>query len=258
MKLYLRLVFVFSLLSPMANAQLASGDIAPDFTLFDLDGNSHHLYGYLTQGKTVYLEFYACHCPGCWAYHNTGTLDSLYTAYGPGGTDQIMVLMLEHDLNTTMDHFLGNHWYTQGNWLEGNPVPIIDVADADRGVFTDYGIVSYPRVLKICSDKTVEWVYTWMTPSQLYQEADECPGPLAIETVSPLAEMIVTIVNQQLVITNASNDLSVSMMNSMGQEVQIESIEGTDNYTISELETGLYFVRVSNDTETVVKKIQVQ
>ena len=258
MRLYLKLFFVVSFLSPVAHGQLGNGDIAPDFTITDLDGNSHHLYSYLTQGKSVYLEFFACHCPSCWAYHNTGTLDSLYNAYGPDGTDQIMVLMLEHDLNSTMDHFIGNHWNTQGNWIAGTSVPILDVVGADRIVFNDYSMNFYPRVLKICSDKTVEWVSTSMSVSELYQKVDDCPGPLEIDEVSALSEVTVCIEDQQLVIANVPNQVEVFMMNSMGQQVSIELIEGTDNYAISNLESGLYFVNVSNETESIIKKIHVQ
>ena len=36
-----------------AAAQLPSGGLAPDFTVTDINGNSHHLYQYLNQGYTV-------------------------------------------------------------------------------------------------------------------------------------------------------------------------------------------------------------
>lgn len=258
MRTYLKVFLVSLLFTSSAQAQLNNGDTAPNFTLTDLDGNSHHLYGYLDQGMAVYVKFFACHCPSCWAYHNTGTLEDLYTTYGPDGTDQIMVLMLEHDLNTTMDHFQGNHWYTQGDWITGNSIPIIDVADADRQVFVDYDINFYPKVIKICPDKTVEWVHTSLTTNDLYQKADDCPGELAIEEVSVLSDVNVLIDNGQLIVLNTPDQLDVSMVNMMGQKVQLSKIDGQNSYSISELEAGLYFVQIAVNDETVIKKIQIQ
>jgi len=43
-----------------AQAQLASGSTAPNFTLTDIDGNTHQLYDYLDQGKAVLLDFFCC------------------------------------------------------------------------------------------------------------------------------------------------------------------------------------------------------
>ncbi|MCB0810867.1 MAG: hypothetical protein KDB96_16435, partial [Flavobacteriales bacterium] len=51
-----------------ASAQIPDGSMAPDFTLTDYYGTTHHLYSYLNAGKTVYLEIFAVHCPTCWAY----------------------------------------------------------------------------------------------------------------------------------------------------------------------------------------------
>jgi len=40
-----------------AIAQLTDGTIAPDFTLTDYCGNTHHLYSYLDSGKKPLLRF---------------------------------------------------------------------------------------------------------------------------------------------------------------------------------------------------------
>lgn len=48
LSLLIGIVFTFS-----ANAQLPSGSLAPDFTVTDINANSHHLYDYLNQGYTV-------------------------------------------------------------------------------------------------------------------------------------------------------------------------------------------------------------
>src|SRR6185312_9517066 len=77
-------------------AQLAVGSIFPDYTLTDINGNSHHLYADLDAGKTVYIDISATWCPPCWAFHQGGTLDSLWAQHGPAGQPGV-------DANTTND-----------------------------------------------------------------------------------------------------------------------------------------------------------
>lgn len=137
-----------------SNGQIPDGSIAPDFTLTDINGNTHHLYDYLAQGKVVVLDFSATWCSPCWSYHNSGALENLYNQYGPNGTDQFMVFFIEADLSTNMDDLLGNTGSSQGNWIDGTPYPIIDLQSG--AVSNAYQIGYYPTIFTICpSDYTV-------------------------------------------------------------------------------------------------------
>ena len=104
----------------------------------------------------------------------------MYNTYGPTGTDEIMVLALEHDQWNTLDEFMGigDPWVTAGDWITGTPFPLFNVEDPDRGVFTDYNIASYPWVFKICSDKKVEIVSTSLTEAQTMRLVDRVLRPL--------------------------------------------------------------------------------
>ena len=110
--------------------------------------------------KVVFLKFFACHCPGCWAYQNSGKLEYLTNSYVSTGTDQVVVLMLEHDEYNDENEFFGNSPNTQGYWVTANPIPKIDVEGGDRSVFTDYNMTFYPMIVKIYPDKTTELIYT--------------------------------------------------------------------------------------------------
>ena len=110
------------LLRPPVHAQLPSGSVAPNFKSTDLKGNEWELYELLRQNKIVVLEAMATWCPPCWNYHNSGALQSLYTRYGPEGTDKLRVLLVEGDKETTTDCLLGLPGCdkgTLGNYTDG-------------------------------------------------------------------------------------------------------------------------------------------
>ena len=80
---------------PNVFAQLEVGDIAPDWTFDDLDGNEYNLYSMLDEGKTVIIDASATWCYPCWQYHTSGELESVYEELGPEGTDEIRIFLID-------------------------------------------------------------------------------------------------------------------------------------------------------------------
>ena len=134
-----------------ANAQLELEGPAPDFTVTDIDGNVHHLQDYLDDEKIVVLDFFATWCSPCWGKHADHILSNLYKAYGPEGSDEIVVLAVECDTDTDMNDLKGLTDMTQGDWIKGTPYPITN----DPTPRYQYGISAYPSWRKVCPDRSL-------------------------------------------------------------------------------------------------------
>jgi len=134
-------------------AQLSVGSIAPNFTLTDINGNTHTLYDYLDQGKTVVLDFSTTWCDFCWTYHENHVLEDFYSSYGPNGTDEVMVFFIEGDINTTSEDLHGTGPNTLGDWVTGVEHPILDITELS--IISDYKIPGWPIIYEICPDRFI-------------------------------------------------------------------------------------------------------
>lgn len=254
-KLFLSQFLLFSQFC--LNAQIPNGSVAPDFTLTDYDGNEHRLYDYLNSGKTVILEVFAAHCPVCWSYHQTHKLKDLYTNYGPSGTDEIMVLALEHDQWNNHNAFIGigDPWVTQGNWLEGTPYPIFNVEDPDRGVFEDYNINGYPKVFKICPDKLTEIISTSLSVEQIYAKVQQCGSVLGLSTNQEILDFNFNSLTNTISIKNYSKDWTLQIFNLSGRLEQENKVSNSDFVLVRSMPAGVYIFKISTDSDVIYKKI---
>ncbi len=147
-----RLLFILSLWATcwtVGKAQLPAGSIAPDFTITDINGQTHNLYNLLNQGKTVYLDFFASWCGICWNYHNGPALKTIWQNYGPSGTNEAYVIAIEGDPGTNLNCIYGPtgcNGSTPGNWTTGITYPIAN----DASVRTLFAVQYFPTIYMIC------------------------------------------------------------------------------------------------------------
>ena len=161
-----------------AQAQLAPGSIAPDFTVSAYqtwlstagmnNNGTYNLYDYLDAGYTVILDVSATWCGPCWNYHLTGALEDAYAAHGPAGapgvsantTDDLMVICIEGD-GATADATMLDGSGTIGNWINPNnggqiQFPMANPASASANTINnDFNIGYFPTIYKICPNRVL-------------------------------------------------------------------------------------------------------
>lgn len=151
------LLFVCTLFITSVKAQLPDGSIAPNFTITDLNGNSHTLYDILDSGYTVVMDLNATWCGPCWSYHQAGHLETLWEEHGPAGwpgvsantTDDVFVFMIESASNTNLADLQGTGSNTYGDWITGTNFPISE----NVNVAQDYDLTYYPTVFTVCPNR---------------------------------------------------------------------------------------------------------
>ena len=71
------LLIIACFISSFTLAQLPANSLGADFTITDIEGETHNLYDILDEGKTVILDLFATWCGPCWNFADTGVLEDL-------------------------------------------------------------------------------------------------------------------------------------------------------------------------------------
>lgn len=147
------LTLVILCFATMGFAQLPNGSVAPDFTVTDIAGEEHNLYSYLDSGYAVIIDFSATWCGPCWNYHTSGVFEEIYEAHGPEGSNEVRILFIESDDNTTDEDLHGTGTNTWGDWTAGVDYPI---ADNGGNIFDLYECAYYPTIFTVCPNRLIQ------------------------------------------------------------------------------------------------------
>ena len=140
-----------------ATAQLEDFTNAPNIQATTLTGDQYDLYAQLDSGYTVIIDVMATWCPPCWSWHEAGYFEEVYEQYGPSGTDDLRMIMVEADSRTAEDLLRmavdgGSAATTSlGDWTAGVTYPIMN---ADQ-VASDYDIAYYPTIYAVTPNRMV-------------------------------------------------------------------------------------------------------
>lgn len=119
-----------------------AGSIVPDFTVTDLDGQTHSLYNYTTQGKYVVVDFFAYWCGVCAA--NAPIVDDFYRTYGCNAGDVVVIGVELEGTNDQVHAFESN---------AGLPTSSFPVASGTTGggstVHSAWGVSAFPTIVAV-------------------------------------------------------------------------------------------------------------
>jgi hypothetical protein len=224
-------VFLLCQFNFEAHAQLPPGSTAPDWTLTDINGNSHNLYSMLNAGKYVYIEVSATWCGPCWNFHNTGVMESIYNDYGPNGTDEARVFFIEGDLGTSLNCLFGNCSNTIGNWVAGTSFPFINLTNNNGPGFTsDYQINYFPTIYVVCPDKRIyETGQADLSTMESYMQSCD----MSEESVETTEEVCFNDGNGSIDMTVQGGVLPIEYNWSNGQNTEDLSGITAGNYTLT-------------------------
>ena len=165
------LFFAAIALAAVSYAQLPDGSIVPDFTVYEINKTNGNmitnqpinLYNLLNDGKTVFIDVSATWCGPCWSFHQTHTLDGIWTNYGPNSSNyDSYVIWMEGSqgnyasLSGTGTDAGGSS--SQGNWLNGVEYPIVPLNMSPNSsnlysVLNGLGVAYFPTIYMVCPNR---------------------------------------------------------------------------------------------------------
>ena len=207
-KLIISLFFAFALITSQAQVSV---DIAPDFSVKDLESNKHNLYEYLDAGKFVVIDFFTTGCQSCQIF--APILSSSYEYFGCNFGNVIYL-----GINYGAD----NAAVAEFEQLWGVLFPSVSgLNGGGNAVVNAFGVYSYPTIILIAPDRTIVNKQMWSAAISLEDLLDEVNNAILSAGGTPLLCTVDTeqIPSSQKQLLSASHSSSGEVMITCHQEV---------------------------------------
>jgi len=223
------------------------GEIMPDFTGTDLDGNQINLYEVLDNGQYVLINFFLTG-----DQYSQDIMQDMVDAYRLYGCNEHDVFFMEISSN-------GDNTACQ-NWVEtyGVHYPTISRDGGGNEIAQSIPVAMYPTIMLIRPDHTfaqrdiypptLDMMVQYMNAEGILQyECEDAVG-------EDIAEKVMLYPNpaDDVLIINGENLGNVIVYNALGQKVAEYFADGELNITTSSFANGVYFVKIGEKTQRFV------
>jgi cytochrome oxidase Cu insertion factor (SCO1/SenC/PrrC family) len=243
-------LFVLSVIMYFGFAQTTL-TTAVDFTVTDTKGVSHNLFSYLNAGKYVCIDFFYKDCPYCGT--TAPYLQSAFQHFGCNEGDLIVLAISSRDNDATLTT------YANAN---GFAYPMISSATGGgSAVNSTYGISQYPTFILIAPNKNIVERDMWpLANAQALityisghgVQAQACTSNIDENSKFEINSYPNPVENVFNVVAPNLNKIQFEIIDILGKVVIMEtqnSSNGQFSIDMSNLKSGLYFVRYSSNDE---------
>ncbi len=226
---------------------------AVDFTVTDINGNSHNLFSYLNAGKYVCIDFFYKDCPACGT--TTPYLQTTFQNFGCNEGNLIVLAISSRDDVATLSSYANTN---------GFAFPMISSsAGGGSGVHSTYGISATPTFILIAPNKNIVERDMWpLANAQALiskisghgVQPQACTSSIEENSKFEINSFPNPVENIFNVVTPNLTQIEFEIIDILGKSVLLESQKSNNGqFTIdlSTLKSGLYFVRYSNNNEVI-------
>ena len=256
-------LFLFSFIAQAQFNNYDNGDTVADFTVTDVNGETHNLYEYTSQGKYVYMDFFYSVCGGC--QNLIPVFNALYDKYGCNEGDLICIAMNSgYDKNQDVIDFESTYG---GN---AHHAPAISSEGGCLDVVADFDPKYYPAVCLIGPDNTMinADIHPYETvedlenafPESFNPSVMECSLGVQTEPLKPSFEIYPNPTDGKEIFIKNNQDRKIEnirIVNILGQ-ILFESRKEIHSRLPVNLKAGTYNMIVQTRTDTVSLKFIVK
>ena len=129
-----------------------------EYVAKDINGKEYDIDAILKSGKAIMIDFSTVWCGYCWELHQGGTLEKLYSKFGPNGTNQIEIFWVEAEGASKSKIQAKSKDWTKDS--KGNPVPYPIFSDARMAGKLGIGVSGFPTLVLVGPGN--KWInYQW-------------------------------------------------------------------------------------------------